>query len=408
VKMGISKISRTALIVSVAFVFGLVNMSSALAQKRTLAELKVEVQTRADHNTYPLAGLSPGEVREALERLTTLDPNEWAASWSFLGDRYMAKAQGELPSSAAQADKDFIRAWRYYTIGRYPVPDSPGKEKAYEKALEAFLAHGRLLDPPLEIVHIPFEGKEIIGYVQMPKGAKLAPMIVAIGGLDSRKEDMAEMFRSGLASGVGYLALDPPGAGQAPIKASPGAERMLMRAFDYAFQRPDVDKGRVAIYGSSLGGYWVTILAATEYNRARAVVALSPPVHYTFQRERTMAVPTNREYLMDYLEAQLFTYEGATDIETLAQVREKMSLKTRGGILDAPMAPMLVIGGALDTQVPVSDVELLLVSGQTPKEFWINPQGRHTGRDSKEWSDGRVFETVTVPWILRMLGVKTD
>ena len=84
-----------------------------------------------------------------------------------------------------------------------------------------------------------------------------------------------------------------------------------------------------------------------------------------------------------------------------------MSLKTRG-LLDKPMAPMLVIGGALDTQVPVSDVELLLVSGQTPKEFWINPQGRHTGRDSKEWSDGRVFETVTVPWILRMLGVKAD
>ena len=168
-------------------------------------------------------------------------------------------------------------------------------------------------------------------------------MIVAIGGLDSRKEDMAEMFRSVLASGVGYLALDPPGAGQAPIKASPGAERMLIRAVDYAFQRPDVDKGRVAIYGSSLGGYWVTILAATEYKRARAVVALSPPVHYTFQRERTMAVPTNREYLMDYLEAQLFTYEGATDIETLAQVREKMSLKTRVGILDAPMAPMLTM-----------------------------------------------------------------
>jgi esterase FrsA len=408
VVMGISKISRTALSVSVAFVVGLGNVSTASAQSRTLAELKVEVQTRADHNTYPLAGLNPDEVREALGRIKTLDPDEWAASWSILGDRHMVKAQGELPLSVAEADKDFVRAWRYYTIGRYPVPDSPGKEKAYEKALDAFLAHGQLLEPPLEVVHIPFEGKEIIAYVQMPKGVKLTPMIIAIGGLDSRKEDMAEMFRSVLASGVGYLGLDPPGAGQAPIKASPGAERMLMRAIDYALQRSDVDKNRVAIYGSSLGGYWATILAATEYNRARAVVALSPPIHYTFLRERTIAVPTNREYLMDYLGAQLFTYEGATDIETLAQVREKMSLKTRGGILDAPMAPMLVIGGALDTQVPVSDVELLLVSGQTPKEFWINPQGRHTGRDSKVWPDARIFDTVTVPWILRMLGVKAE
>jgi len=86
VKMGISKISRTALTISMAFVFGLVNMSSALAQERTLAELKVEVQTRADHNTYPLAGLSQGEDREALGRLNTLDPNEWTASWSILGE----------------------------------------------------------------------------------------------------------------------------------------------------------------------------------------------------------------------------------------------------------------------------------------------------------------------------------
>jgi len=43
----------------------------------------------------------------------------------------MAKAQGDLPSSAEQAEKDSIRALHYCTIGRYRVPDSPGKEKAY-------------------------------------------------------------------------------------------------------------------------------------------------------------------------------------------------------------------------------------------------------------------------------------
>jgi len=391
-----------------ALVAGLMTVGTAVAEERTLEQLKVEVQSRVDHNAYPLDELKPEEVREALVHLKSLDRDEWAATWCTLGDRYMAKANGELTSSPEQADKDFVQAWRYYSAGRFPVPDSAGKQRAYESALQAYLSHGRLLDPPLEVVRIPFEGKEIIGYVQMPKGVKAAPLVVVIGGLDSRKEDMAERVRPMLASGVGYLALDPPGAGEAPIKASPGAERMLVRAVDYALERPDVAKGRVAIYGASLGGFWVTILAAAEYNRVRGVVAHSPPVHYTFQRANTMAVPSNREYLMDYLGAQLFTYQGVTDLETLAEMREKMSLKTRG-ILDQPMAPLLVIAGALDTQTPISEIQLLETSGQTPKEFWVNPQGRHMGRDySKGLSDETIFKTVAVPWILRMLGVKGE
>jgi esterase FrsA len=83
-------------------------------------------------------------------------------------------------------------------------------------------------------------------------------------------------------------------------------------------------------------------------------------------------------------------------------VRESMSLKARG-ILDKPMAPMLVIGGALDTQVPVSDIDLLLNSGETPKDAWINPLGGHMGRDTKGWTNGRIFGGVTEPWLLRKL-----
>ena len=63
------------------------------AQGRTLAELKAEAQARADRNAYPLIGLKPTEVREALDRLTSLDRDEWAASWSRLGDLYLARVE---------------------------------------------------------------------------------------------------------------------------------------------------------------------------------------------------------------------------------------------------------------------------------------------------------------------------
>jgi esterase FrsA len=394
------KASGLALVLSLAIV------PSGRAQERTLDELKVETQARADRGAYPLEGLKPEDVREALGRLTKMDRDDWAASWSLVGDRYLDKARAETASSPGQADADYVQAWLYYNFGRWPGPLSPGEDKAYEKALQAYLAHTRLLDPPLEVVHIPFEGKEITGYLQMPPGIKSAPIVIVIPGLDRRKEDMAERFRQMLGYGIGYLALDAPGAGQAPIKAAPGAERMFSRAIDYVYQRPDVDVKHVMVYGASYGGYWSTVLAVTEKSRLCGVVSQSPAVHEFFQRASTMAIPNNREYLFDYLPAH-FRMFGVTTMDQLVDVHEKMSLKTRG-FLDKPTAPMLVIGGALDSQVPISDTDLLLNSGQVPKEAWINPQGGHMGRDAKGWSDARIFKSITVPWILRIMAVKTD
>src|SRR5690348_13897089 len=91
-----------------------------LPPQRTLEELKAEAQARADRNGYPLIGLKPDEVREALGRLKSLDRDEWAASWSVVGERYMAKATEELARSPGEADKDFVQAWRYYSFARWP------------------------------------------------------------------------------------------------------------------------------------------------------------------------------------------------------------------------------------------------------------------------------------------------
>lgn len=373
---------------------------AASAQERTLEELKKEVQARADRQAYPCEGLKPDEVREALAQLKGLAPDDWAAAWSLLGDRYMEKASGDA-SLPALADKDFIQAWIYYNFARWPALTSPGKQAAYQKALDAYRAHGRLLHPPLEVVEIPFEGNEITAYVQMPKSKKPAPIVMVIPGLDRGKENMAESVRPLLDSGIGYLVLDAPGTGQAPIKVGPNAGRMLVQAMDYVFDRADVDKDRVAVYGVSFGGFWATELAVTEAKRLRAVVAQSPPVHEAFQRSRTMEMAKNREFLFGYVQAYMSMF-GVSELTQLADVRETMSLKTRG-LLDRPAAPLFVIGGALDTQVPVSDIDLLLNSGQTPKEAWINPQGGHMGRDPKGWSNPRIFETVTAPWLVRML-----
>ena len=50
-----------------------------------------------------------------------------------------------------------------------------------------------------------------------------------------------------------------------------------------------------------------------------------------------------------------------------------------------------VIAGALDTQVPIGDFDLLMHSGDTPKEAWVHPRGGHMGRDAAAWPDRVIF-----------------
>jgi esterase FrsA len=378
-------------------------------KERTLDEIKTEAVRRAENGMYPLIGLDPADVREAFAKISTSDPDEWAAAFSAVADKYMEEGKSAEQKDPAKANTDYIRAWRLYSFGRWPVPSSPGKQRAYAKALQAFLAHARTMDPPLEVVHIPFEGSEIVGYLRLPKNTNgPVPVVLAISGLDSRKEDLSENFGAILPSGIGFIGVDSPGTGQAPIKASENAERMFVRVIDYLQTRPEVDKTRIGVDGQSFGAYWATKLAIVDHSRVKAVVAQSPPAHATFQKdfvlEKTLG---NREYLFGLGPALMSIFDGIKTTDELANYFPKLSLVTQG-LLGKPMAPMLIISGALDTQVPISDTYLILSSGDVPKEAWINPQGGHLGRQVKVWPDPVIFRKVIIPWLVRNLQQPSD
>jgi esterase FrsA len=372
--------------------------------ERTIEEIKVEAIHRAEVGQYPLIGLDPGDVKEAFNSIHTRDKDEWAAAFMGVADRYMNEAKALEKTDPAKANADYIRAWRLYSFGRWPIPASPGKQRSYEKAIEAFLAHARFWDPPLEIVKIPFEGKEIIGYLRLPKNTNgPVPLVLAVNGLDSRKEDLSESFSAILPFGIGFLAVDGPGTGQCPIKVSETSDRMFSRILDYIATRPEIDKNRVSMHGVSWGAYWATKMAIVERARLRGASAQSPPVDTFFQKEFLMnSLIGNREYLFDQVPALMAIFDNVTTIDQMAEVLPKMSL-VKQGLLGKPMAPMLILAGVLDTQVPISDIYLLLDKGDVPKTAWINPQGGHLGRQVKVWPDPRIFKEVIIPWQVRML-----
>lgn len=365
---------------------------------RTLEELKREAVLRADTSVYPMTGIDAGDTRRAMSHLASLAPDDWAAAWTSIADEYAEKAENSALSAPDTAARLFQRAWQTYYMARWPTDNSTGKKRAYQRSLAMFSAYARFFDPPLETVHVPFEGSEIVAYLRIPP-QKPAPLVLGISGLDSRKEDMIEQLAALLPLGVAIAAVDMPGTGQAPIRAGVGAERMFSRLLDVFALRGDIDASRIVIRGQSFSGHWAAILAHTERQRIRGSVYHSGPIHGAFQPDWQARTLGSREYLFGLFEARAAVYGVRTAEEYLAFLPQ-MSLLARD-LIGKPTAPMLLLGGVKDTQVPIEDLYLLLGSG-TPKEAWVNPNGGHMGR-SPEWPQPQIIHRIVTPWLLKAL-----
>lgn len=397
-----SRFSRLLLLVTITL---LLFPSHLLAQERTLDELKEEILDRFQQKRSPIkAEMKLEDVKLVLSRLTSLDRDLWAKEWSLIGESYEKKgdefAKTEKNKDATVA---YNTAYAYYSMGRYPTPNSPGKKEAYRKAVSVFLAGARFFDPPLERVVIPFEGKEIIGYLRLPKGVTKPPVIFHWGGIDGWKEDARDNGEAYLAQGWGSFVIDIPGTGESPILATTDADRLFSKVIDYLQARPDIDGSRIAVQGGSWGGYWAAKIAHIERRRIRAAVNWGGPIHHYFQPGWQRTALHTREYLMDLFPARAALY-GVNTVEAFLEEGPKRSLQTLG-ILGQPSAPLLSVNGKNDTQVPISDLYILMESG-SPKTAWVNPVGGHMGRGGGVSAD-YILKMVVVPWLRSHLSAKS-
>ena len=368
-----------------------------IAAPRTLEELKSEVIRRIKTNGYPGRGIRLADAQGAMASLVSLDPDEWARVWSEVGDRVVEEAEA-APTPDAQRDL-FKIAFSTYTMGRFPTPTTPGKKASYDKALAAYMQYAERLPQKLEVVRIPFEGKEIIGYFRKPEGAGPFPLMVQCGGLDFWKEQVADEALNYLPHGISVFGVDMPGTGQAPIKGDVGSERMFSAIFDWAETRPDIDATRMFMRGVSWGGHWATRVAILEKDRLLGAINHGGAVHHFFQPEWQLKALGTREYLLDLFGARANVF-GVKTLDEFLAYGPRMSLLIDDQI-DKPTAPMLVMNGAKDSQVPIADQLLLLQRGDA-KEGWINPKGVHMGFGAG-WGPERTIRDIIVPWLLKRL-----
>jgi len=354
-------------------------MTDQPGRARSLTEVRAILLERARHHRNPCLYVHPEEIAAAFDRLESLDRDAWAAAFSACAPPYEARAAAAEAAGDLQAARDnYLLAYDYYHVARYPAPNSPGKQQAYRKAQENYLKAARYFDPPLEVVEMPFrgrpgEGDRVIGHLRKPKGgADTWPVVVVWGGIDGFKEE--RRFDPYLARGLACLAIDMPGVGDAPLAGSEDAELMWDAVFDWIATRPDLDATRVGVVGQSTGGYWAAKLAHTHRDRIRAAIDQGGPAHYAFEAD-WIAKAQHGEYPFELAETLASAFGLRTYDEWVAYA-PRLSL-LRQGILDQPCAPLLLINGVKDTVFPIQDMYLLLEHGD-PKSARFFPTG-HMG-----------------------------
>lgn len=367
---------------------------------RTLAQLKDEVAHRVAHARPPLGGITVDDARTALATIDTLDREQWAQSFAAVARQHFDAGRELAALDRDGAARSYWRAWRLFHFARWPTENTPARVAAKASAFEAFRAYCGLLDPVMETLRVPYRNGDVVAYLRAPRTTEPPPVILAISGLDSRKEDIAAHTQAYLDRGLAVVAVDMPGTGEAPVGPLDDApERMFSVLIDHLLTRPDLDATRLVIQGRSFSGYWAAKLAATERERLRGAVMHGGPIHHTFQPEWCARALETDEYLYDYFEAWRAML-GADTLDDLLDRARRLSLLDQG-LLDVPAAPMLVVNGARDSQITIRDAFLLLERGDA-KEAWINPAGGHMGR-SPAWPQNVIAGQILLPWMTRRL-----
>jgi esterase FrsA len=150
-------------------------------KSHSLEEVMMDIVRRVGR-VNPFEWTRREEVEGVVGHLRSLDPDLWATDWGKLGQRYEALGEEqEKQRQIEEAGRSYYQAYEYYRVGRYPVPSSPQKMNCYKAGLRSFLRAAPYLDPPLERVEIPFEGKKVVGYLQIPKGSVRPPVVMHWG-----------------------------------------------------------------------------------------------------------------------------------------------------------------------------------------------------------------------------------
>ncbi|KAF4303058.1 hypothetical protein GTA08_BOTSDO08568 [Botryosphaeria dothidea] len=228
----------------------------------------------------PFEGGEIAEILDAAGKIKDLDPESWYEAWAEAGGKAEQIArEAEATGDRVAARRGYLRASNYLRAAQFMLNEGPiGYDKRVLPTLERAIADFRrgvgYLDGRVHFLDIPYEGGATLpGYLYLPPPDKRlaagqkTPVLLNSGGGDSTQEEIYFINASvGPSLGYAVLTFDGPGQGivlrrdRLPMRPDwevvVGAVLDHLHAFAQQHPEADLDLGRVAITGASMGGYY--------------------------------------------------------------------------------------------------------------------------------------------------------
>jgi len=225
-------------------------------------------------------GGAVSEVFQAGSKIVANDFESWHREWTHIADRNDRRGDEEIARGHVRTAMNcWLRAANYFREAEFWLKaDDPRRLATFdrcESASHKCLAH---LTPKAEVVDIPYEpGKPLPAYfIRSANGGERQPVLISVGGLDSFKDELWFMTgRGALQRGMSVLLVDGPGHGGAlrrhGLVTRYDYEVPIGKCIDWLERRTDVDTSRIAVSGSSLGGYYAARAGSMEPRLAACI-----------------------------------------------------------------------------------------------------------------------------------------
>jgi dipeptidyl aminopeptidase/acylaminoacyl peptidase len=294
--------------------------------------------------------------------------------WREAAERHEALAKRAHSRGAnATATTHYDHAIEAYRMAQHPIyfDDHPVKEYLYRKLSEMVDGRAEVADYPIERVEVPFdEGKTISCLLHLLPDRRKAPVVIYVPGMDQTKEVFPKAHHNiALSRGFHVLAMDGPGQGSSNIQkiraVGDNYERAGAAVISYLAKRPEVDPGRIAIYGISMGSYWCLRLSSYDHRAAAVVSSVA-----CFNPNNTIFTQSSPRF------KQMFMYMAGYEDEDRfdEEVAKPMTVR---GYLGKIKCPTLLVTGEFDPLCPLEDAVEAFGDLQVPKEMWVMENQYH-------------------------------
>lgn len=222
----------------------------------------------------------PGEVFAAVGGVRKGDHDGWSAAWKGLAERTLATAASTATAghdvSAASA---FLRASTYFGVAVNAASATAETEELtalfarQQEAWRGFVTHTATR---VDEVSIPYESATLPGWFFRPEGTASGTLVAVNGSDGSLASLWASCIAAAVRRGHNVLVFDGPGQQsqlfEKNVPFRPDWEHVLTPVFDFTARLEGVDAMRIAVYGISQGGYWVSRALAFEHRFAAGIV----------------------------------------------------------------------------------------------------------------------------------------